>query len=116
MKVFCDRNELIDQANVQIFHFVACEAETDFLASRKWLFLNNRSRHLQFVSGTWSGDSDLAFVRQSPEKEHLQLSTETDLVSQAISLNRSCWMNAFVLNSLPGVGSYSKSVTVNDSS
>lgn len=62
---------MIDQANVTIFQLVACEAETGFQASRKCLFLNNRSRHLQFVSGMWSEDSDLAFVRQSPGKEHL---------------------------------------------
>lgn len=80
------------------------------------VFLNSRSRHLQFVSGTWSRDSDLAFVRQSPGKEHLQPSAETDSVSQAISLNRSCWMNAFVPHSLPLIVSYCKGVTVNESS
>lgn len=83
---------------------------------RKCLFLNHHSRNLQFVSGTWSGDSDLVFVRQSPGKEHLQPSTETDSVSQAISLNRSSWMNAFVPYSLPVIVSYCRVVTVNVSS
>lgn len=80
------------------------------------VFLNSRSRHLRFVSGTWSGDSDLAFVHQSPGKEHPQSSAETDSVSQAISLNKSCWMNAFVPHSLPLIVSYCKGVTVNESS
>lgn len=84
-------------------------------ASRKCLFLNSCSRHLQFVSGTWSWDSDLALVHQSPGKVHLQPSAETDSVSQAISLNRSCWMNAFVPHSLPVVVSYCKGVTVKES-
>lgn len=80
------------------------------------VFFNSCNRHLQFVSGTWSGDSDLAFVRQSPGKEHPQSSGETDSVSQAISLNKSCWMNAFVPHSLPLIVCYCKGVTVNESS